>query len=155
MNVESSSHNSILKINHIIRRMNELEIGIQEVKIIYNDSIRELLEKQFQLRNELPKSMSILPIDTDLLLDSAILIETPFIKKLSRKLKTKLIILSELEAESKSSKLKSEMVPKLLKIKTEIKLTGRDLFKEVFGDTKRYRLLDIDTIGENVHFGYE
>lgn len=144
-----------MKTNHIISRMNELEIGIQEVKIIYNDSIRELLEKQFQLRNDLPKSISILPIDTDLLLDSAILIDTQLIKKLSRKLKTKLLILGELETELKSRKLKSEMANKLLKVKTEIKLTGRDLFKEVFGDTKRYRLLDIDTIGENVHFGYE
>lgn len=144
-----------MKTNHIINRMNELEIGIQEVKIIYNDSIRELLEKQFQLRNELPKSISILPIDVELLLDSALLIETTLIKKISRKLKTKLLILNNLETESKSIKLKSEIAPELLKVKTEIKVIGRSLFKVVFGNTKRYRLLDVDTIGENMYFGDE
>lgn len=116
------------------------------VKIIYDDSIWKLLEKQFQLRNKLPKSMSILPFDIDLLLERALLAETPLIKKLSRKLQTKLTILNKLQLGTKNVKLKSEKAPQLIKVKSEIKSIGRDLFKAVFSDTQHYLLREEDLL---------
>ena len=144
-----------MNINYTIRKMNDLEITIQEVKTIYEGTLSELQERHSILLNTIPKSMLILTIDMDLLLERALLVERPFIKKLSEKLKTKLSILAELEDESKNATLKSEHVPQVAKVKSEITSTARYLFKEVFGDTHRYRLLDIDTIGENVYFGDE
>jgi len=62
-----------MNTNHIINRMNDLEIGIQEVKAIYNESMRELLEKQYQLKNQLSKGVSLVEIDSDLLIERALL----------------------------------------------------------------------------------
>lgn len=144
-----------MNTNQIISRMNELEIGIQEVKIIYNESIRELIEKQFQLRNELPLKIDIIEIDKELLIERALLIGTPLSKRLLKRFRENLKALNKMEQATNSHKLKSEMAPQLLKSKSDVKLAGHALFRAVFGDTKRYRLLDIHTIGENVHFGYE